>query len=533
MAAKAEDIAQKFKDFKTARLPFDNLRQEIRNFLLPDKTDFNRVYGIGEKRRQNIFDGTGEHAIEIFAAGVVGIVANRATKWMRFKTEDDDLNKQPDVAEWLEKYSDLVLALLNQRTSKFYDRLYAAIVDIAGFGDGAMGLFRGTTSLYSFREVPVAGLYYSEDAEGNVDTVYLARNPTVLQLKQLQKEQNWVIPKTAAGKKDSDTLEVVHAIYPRQERIGAFGPESKAYASCYVLANEPQILKEEGYDQHPVPVGRWRTSGGEVYGRGLGEKALADVKTLQTMDMHHMMRMELLNFPPYQVPNKGVYGNIDLSAAAINYVDMNNGQRMEPLNSGGQAFPITVEYQRERREMIRNAFYVNIFQTAETDPNMTATEVQVRQFEKLRQSGVNIERIVNELVGPILDRAGAMVLRANLNGIMNNIPKALSGRTLKISYESILTRAQKLEEIQAIDSTVAWAANAAQVYPDVVDNYDFDKLAIERHEILGVPASGLRTPEERDAIREAKQQRAAEQEAMAMAQAGAKAAKDAAGAGIA
>jgi hypothetical protein len=526
-----EDILTTYKSLVGKRQQRDVLYQELADFFQPDVANFTKVYGLGKDNRQYIFDNTGEHSLEIFAASVIGIVANRATKWARFKTDDEDLNKQQDEAAWLEEWSDYTLANINMPSSRFYDRLYSAIIELGAFGTGAMGLFAGTKNPLAFKHIPIKGLHCMENSDGDVDTTFTKREFTILQLKQLKATSNWEFPASLTGKPDADKECVIHAVFPNTDKKQVIGTEGMGYKGKFILESEPLSLFEEGYEENPIAVGRWHTNGDDVYGRGLGEKALADVKTLQTMDMQMLMRLETINWPALQVPNTGTYGAIDLSPRAINFVDMAKGD-IKPIMDGGQGFPLTVEMQDRRREMIRNAFYVNIFQTQETDPNMTATEVQVRQYEKLRQSGTNVERIVNELISPKFERSGMMLLRQNHRGILQRMPKSLSGAKIKINFDSALTRALKSEEIQGIDSSMQFVANYAQVIPDILDNYDTDQLVRERHELVGAPAKGLRKKEAVDGIRQQKAKAQEAQNTLAMAESASKTAVNANKAGM-
>ena len=81
-----------------------------------------------------------------------------------------------------------------------------------------------------------------------------------------------------------------------------------------------------------------------------------------------------------------------------------------------------------------------------------------------------------------------------------------------VRYLSPLARAQKLEEVSAIDQYVAGCAMAAKAQadageaPDAMDNVDLDAAARFRGEALGVPSDVMRSKADVQRVRDARQQ---------------------------
>ena len=94
-------------------------------------------------------------------------------------------------------------------------------------------------------------------------------------------------------------------------------------------------------------------------------------------------------------------------------------------------------------------------------------------------------------------------------------------------YISPLARAQKLEDVTAIERYGQNIMQLAQAYPDVLDNMDSDEASKVVGEALGVPAKVMRSA---DAVEQLRQQRQQAQQQQAQQQMLMQAGTEAAGA---
>jgi hypothetical protein len=89
---------------------------------------------------------------------------------------------------------------------------------------------------------------------------------------------------------------------------------------------------------------------------------------------------------------------------------------------------------------------------------------------------------------------------------------------MNVRYLSPIARSQKLVDVASMDryeTTLAQEMAAGRT--EVADNYNWDKAARRRHELLGVPQDLMVDEDERDASREKRQQQAQQQQAAAVA----------------
>ena len=140
----------------------------------------------------------------------------------------------------------------------------------------------------------------------------------------------------------------------------------------------------------------------------------------------------------------------------------------------------------------------------------------------MRILGPTYDRLEREFLVPLVRRAYGIVSRA---GDIPPPPPQLRGEPF--TYESPLARAQRLNELSAINQGLMVAAPLMQVKPDVIDVVDLDGVMRQVFVLCGVDPEVILNQEVVAQIREARQQQQAEMQAAAMAEQLAKAGKDA------
>ena len=84
-------------------------------------------------------------------------------------------------------------------------------------------------------------------------------------------------------------------------------------------------------------------------------------------------------------------------------------------------------------------------------------------------------------------------------------------------FTSVLAQAQKMMGISQIERGLGVVGNMAAVFPDVVDNFDADEIALDYWDRLGAPATGIRDTRQRDEMRAQRAQQKNAEMAAAMA----------------
>jgi len=529
MTARAKDIIKRFDELKSERMPFDSLWQEIADFNLPNAADFNRTYGIGQKRRQYLYDNTGEHSLKIFASSIIGFLANPAARWFTLGIMNEEINRDQEVSEWLDEAGKTVLNAFNEPSAKFYGHLFTSMVGIGAFGTTAMMVQEGISSQIEFTSQSVKDLFISEGHNGAINTVYRQLKFSGQQLLEKESLRGWSISektRKAALKDPSKKFDVIHVIRPRKERVGTLGAQSLEFEGVYVEKDMQHELIEESYLTFPIPVARWERTAVEPYGRSPAMTALADVKTANSMQKSILVASEKQLNPPMQMPSDGSLGMLDTSAHAINFYNPKEGE-IKPLLSLGN-ISIARDDLLAVQDAIRRAFFVDQLQIVGT-PQMTATEVLQRQDEKGRLLAPSIGMVQAELIGPIVESTFTILLN---NGVIPPAPEILAGQDVKVLYVSPLTRAQRGGEAQSLLEFMQSVASVAEIFPEALDRIDIDASIEELHEIGGVPARVLKSLSDAEGARVQRAEAQQQQQALEVAQQGAAAAKDASQAGL-
>jgi hypothetical protein len=283
------------------------------------------------------------------------------------------------------------------------------------------------------------------------------------------------------------------------------------FASVWLDTKERHVLDEGGFQEFPYCVPRWSKASGEKYGRSPALDALADIKTLHKMRRDVLVLGEKVANPPINSPDENLDPN--MLPGGINFYDTRGG-KVEPI-ALGQFFPVTLEMLQQAQNEIRDAFYESSLKPVDTK-QMTAEEVRARITENIRVLGPTFGRLSDEFLSPLLTRVVGILTRA---GMMPALPDELAGepgtRKMSLRYTSPIARGQRAEEAQAVTSVVMFAANMAQVAPQVMDAVDVDEAVRSLALLDGAPTGLVRNEKEVAMIRDA---RARQEQAVAQTQ---------------
>tara|TARA_B100000768_G_scaffold132167_1_gene122786 strand:- start:122 stop:739 length:618 start_codon:yes stop_codon:yes gene_type:complete len=169
--------------------------------------------------------------------------------------------------------------------------------------------------------------------------------------------------------------------------------------------------------------------------------------------------------------------------------------------------PLGLNMEQQRREAIRQAFFVDQLLTAQQGPQKSATEVLQMNEERMRVLGPVLSRLSSELLQPLISRSFGLLLRS---GVLPPAPESLQGQDIDIEYVSPLAKAQKLTDLQSMLRGFEVMMQVAEIAP-VMDYLDTDKLVKYLVEVTGIPARVVRSDQEVAEMREEQQAQQAQQ----------------------
>lgn len=518
---------------QTERSRFETVWGEIEENVAPKTLRLDvSEYNEGEKGHQKILDETVIRARRVFTAGFVSGMTSPSRPWFKLTTPDAALSKSHGVRMWLdevERRMSLVLA-----RSNFYQAIARVYDDLGTYGTCAMTCLENFDKVVWFYPHPVGTYYVSQNDQGLVDTMYRETTKTVRQLVETFGIDN--VSNQTASMFHADNLEeqicVFNAIEPNDDRVAdKVDFENMPYRSVWWenAGENNKYLGKRGFNEFPSMVGRWYATSLDDYGVDCpGITALQGCKQLYHDTKRMAQAIDKNVNPPVQVPSAMKRGNqINLLPGGVNYTDISTpGSGITPLYQ--MNFPVgdLGVQMAEVRERINQSFFVDLFlMMSQQDDVRTATEVVIRNEEKLLVLGPVLTRVQTEVLDPVIDRVFSIMVRNNLLPLP---PPDLEGVDLKVEYISMLAQAQQSVGASSIERLVNTAASmGGNGFPGVLDIVDEDAVLSEYAAILGVSSRLIRDPEVVAGIRQARSQAQQQQQMMEAAPALAKAARDA------
>ena len=514
-----KNLLSRFDRLESQRQNWETHWQEVADYMQPRKADVTKQRARGDKRMELIFDSSPIQAVELLSASLHGMMTNPSTPWFTLRFKDTEVDNEDEAKLWLEEATASMYTAFNR--SNFQQEIFELYHDLITFGTAAMFIEEDDDDIVKFSTRHINEVFIAENDKGRVDTIFRKFKISARAVIQKFGEK---ISSDVQGifKKDPyQEIEILHAVYPRSD----FNPKKKdkenmPFESVYIEYKNGSELSVSGFKEFPFVIPRYLKASNEIYGRSPAMTALPDVKMLNEMSKTTIKAAQKQVDPPLLVPDDGFLLPVRTVPGGLNFYRSGTRDRIEPLNIGANN-PLGLNMEEQRRDSIRNVFYVNQLQLQQ-GPQMTATEVIQRNEEKMRLLGPVLGRLQSELLKPLIDRVFAILLR---NNMLPQAPEFLSGRDIEIEYVSPLAKAQKSSELQSIMRAIEILGSLANVAP-VFDYINFDALVKHVANIVGVPQKILKSQSQVNAERQQAQQQQQEMQQMQQVQQLAKAGGD-------
>jgi len=513
--------------------------RDICELVLPRKANLSLMFqpsrAQGRTNTERMLDSVAPHALELLAASMQGALTSESIRWFYFRLRGIPYGEDITIDRWLEKSGNTAYDELRQ--SNFSAEAHEFYTDLGSIGTSAMFMERKDPKPGNpwqglrFKTLPPASYAVAENEDGVVDTLYYKYRYTGRQAAQKFGMDN--LPESIrrhvlTGKEVERQFDFINAIFPRTDRWLDAGASrsagNKPFASLHIAASDdPQIVKESGYEEFPFAVGRWTKSSDEVYGRSPAFTILAHLKTLNKLVELKLRALANKVYPPMKVRDQGVLGLVKLSPGGLTHVrDMD---AVEPLFTDRGGIDSAMLNEKAMQEMVRQGFFTDQLQLQE-GPQMTAFEVQVRYELMQRILGPTLGRLNVEFLNPVVTRTFRLLERGKR---IDPPPASLiqkmeeMGRGFDIEYEGPLQRAQRLGDVVTIQRFLQLALPLFQLNPESADNIDMDQVIRVSARNTGVTPEIVRDKNEMLEMRDAKRQAQAQQQQMAQTQASAQA----------
>lgn len=504
-------VIAKFQEKKGERGNWESLWQECADVALPRKDDIQIKRSPGEQKYVGMLDSTAMTSNELLAGALHGMLTNPAGYFFNLTTGVPELDQRDAVREYIQACVRKMHDVLNN--SNFQTEVHEVYLDLGCFGTACLLMEEDKKNVVRFSARPLREVFIEENTKGFVDCLY----------RELQMDARGLVDEfgydnlpekiqKAYDKKETKKFNVLHAVYPKAYSEGK-GSERFNFISQYVWTDEKVDLQVKGFYEFPFLTPRWSKASGESYGRGPTEKALPSAKSLQVMRATTIKGAQKVVDPPLQAPDDGFILQIDTTPAGITYYRAGSQDRIEPIFNDSR-IDFGFQVIEQERVQVREAYYTDQLKLRE-GPQMTATEVAERVEQAMRFLGPMLGRQQAEFLQPMIERLYFILDRA---GELPPVPAELQNVPLNVQYSSIMAMQQRMSEVQNIQRTMQNVAPFASSQPDVLDNFDGDAAVKYIAKLFNFPQELIR---KEDALKMIRDQRAAQQQALAQAAQGA------------
>ncbi len=467
-------------------------------------------------------DNHGVMAARILASGLSSGLASLANPWFKLETANKDMMESGQVKEWLAEVERRLYAFF--ASTNFYTGAKSGFAENGIFGTEAGVMVEHPVAGMVTHSLTMGEYWIAADETGDVTTLIRRVPMTVEQAINSFGSSVSAHVRACYDRADYSTeVNVFHAMLPNgQRKIGRADSRNMAYASVWWDANDTQeqgkLLRQSGFNEKPFWCARWDAVGGDVWGYSPALEALPELRELMLAKKRKGEVTDYIVKPPMKASKTASGTKINTQPGAWNSFSSADLPNVGPLfQLPPQALQAVREDYEEVRRAIDRTFYVDLFMAItrmEGVQPRNVEEIARRYEEQLNQLGTMVTRANTEKLSPAVERAYAILERANA---LPPPPDEMNGAPVQIEFVSLLTQMQRVVGASSIERTVNFALGLGQAVPDVVDKLDLDQAVDEYARIVGAPPSIVRSDEDVEAMREQKAQQRRMQEMAGMA----------------
>lgn len=457
---------------------------------------------------QKVFDTTAQTDLTRCAAAIKSILIPSNQRYHRIKASKPGLDDNDTVRRFLEYTNNLLFKLRYAANSNFSSEADIQLIQMLVYGQAPWLVEDNIGKGICYRSILMSEVYCDINRFNKVDTVYREYE---LSLRQAIKEFG---PRATAKMKErfdkqpDSKIRLLHIVEPREDRKPwRQDYEGMPFVSYHINLDDGggELIYESGYRTQPYMVPHYLRIPGSAYGYGPALQAFSDILTINEMAKTVLRTGQLQGNPPIlsvanladarkaSAPNALISGGLDPQGRPL----------VAPMQYGNN-LSITLELQNQVRDAIHNAFLQPLFLSLAQNKEMTAEEARLREQEKAMLLAPMGERINNEWMVGNCERE--LDISASY-GLLDDVPDELmEDGSLQIEFESPMVRMQQAGEIKGVFETLESAISLSQVDPTVLDRIDMGEALAVIADYKGVPNRILRTPEQIQALGEARAQ---------------------------
>lgn len=534
-----EKYIRKHTELTERKRPWNVHFQRLAEAFLTRKRSFTTTISAGEFLYDDVFDNTGEHAAMTAASVFLSMLWPDSSRTFELKAVRE-LRGKPGVEKYFRFCTEQQQRYMDAPRAGLLIALQELEIDMQIFGTAGVAAFDGLdeSTPVVFEAWGIKEMCISENAQGFVDQIYTLWPYTVRQVLEEYGKENVhpdIVQAFSEGRGE-ERIEVLKVIEPRSplEQNPEAGTKGMAIRTVHIDLKNRKIMRESGYAEFPVAVGRMVKTIGEELGRSPAMTALPDACSLNALKEAIIVASEKQLDPPLAVLDDGRLGGgvIDTSAGALNVFNASGR-----LTGDKPVFPLFTVGEMQSAEKLAETFKNAIMQAFSLDrlldlnnqTQMTAYETSVRNRMRGEALGSMFARQKMEIFTPLIERTFNILFRKGLfsaEAYGEDIPAEVqafieAGKDVyEIEFISPAQRFMQSEKLQGVYETAEFFSKMSVVpgMESMGDNLDLDEMADFVVKYSGAPISVLRTDADRDAIRDGRRQAQEAQAKMEAAQ---------------
>lgn len=519
---------ERLAKLQAIRRPVEPIWRDIKDYLLPES---GRHLGASNDDADSdadrpdfsqILDSSPRSALTTAANGLHGGLTSPSTQWFSYYVGDYDQYEESvseEARDWI--YSSQIAVRDVLAGSNFYAAIQKFYAEELSAGVAVILATKDHQTVARYLTLEFGSYWLGQGDDLRVNTLYRRYSSTAKDIVEKYGRDNCPrqVIEALEQRKPDRRFSIIQAIQP-WNFFGNGKPHPRfQYEDVRFVeksTDDDPALYRGGYVTKPFVATRWSDPGDAIYPKSCpGINSLPDNKQLQLAALHYNCASEWLINPAWAVPSelKEKAGAGIMPGAMVSVSGDPRGNQFYPIIPPTFDFSQNIAQRQDLRQLIQDAFFNRFFVMVQSrERQMTATEVAELIQEKNNLLGPVVVQNTSEGLTPLLDRTFEIVADS---GLLPPAPPEIAGQEIKPYFTSALAIAQRQAANAGSDRALMWLNSAMQVNPEVADGANFDAWWRSKAEDGEVPADVVRSEEEIQELRAARQQAMAQQQQMA------------------
>jgi hypothetical protein len=515
MATRPEEIIDLRDRELAAQGNIRSLWQQTADKLYP-YVQINTSYTEGSLRTTEIYDQTPMLDAEDMVSGLKQILVPSGQPFFAIKVRNG-------TTDSVQRYISMLTEVSHEAmySSNFITEIDEVLRSLIIFGPATIFSEWTPKTGLNYKNCVLGSYQYLENSKKLVDGIILTIKYTPRQAIQEfgeDKVGKAVMEAFRDSKKQNEEFSFIYLCRPREvvnRNLSRNFSGNMAWESIVVNEKEKLIVSEGGFPGFPYHSARWKRPANEKHGRGIGTELLPQIKVLDRTMRNWIDMGNLWANPPREVLYS-VDGPVRVTPGAKNIVQEMGSIKALDSNLNGN-FPISEASLDRQQDLIHRAFFKDAFSPLEnlTGDRRTTLEIRERIKQAWHKIGPPVARVWYELLEKCVTRSILLLIR---NGVVEQPPAELQGTDFGLEFVGPFSLELRSQQAKAFQEWAIFVGEMEAVFPGATDNVDPDDAIMRMGRTFGVNEEDMATQEERDAKREERARRLAQQEALAAAQ---------------